>query len=58
MDTPGVRLTLTAEDTPFSLTVADFDLDGGLDLAAANLESSSISLFLNLGTMPSARPFR
>ena len=36
-------------DRPFGVTSADFDEDGTLDLACANLEANSVSLLLNTG---------
>lgn len=45
----GPDLELTAGTTPLAITAADFDVDGQIDLAVADFDSSSITLFLNLG---------
>jgi hypothetical protein len=43
------RLYSGGGDHPSSVTVGDFDGDGSPDLAAANMESSTVSVFLNTG---------
>jgi hypothetical protein len=56
---PTTILTLETGDGPDSIATADFNLDSRLDLAVANRDSNSVSVFLGRGdgTFDEARVF-
>lgn len=47
----AARQTLTSGDSPFDVTIADFDNDGKMDIAVTNFLSNTISLYQNNSTI-------
>jgi uncharacterized OB-fold protein len=45
--------TLTTQNNPRSITLADFDADGKLDIAVANFSSNTVSIFQNTSSVGS-----
>lgn len=44
------RVDLTTQNSPYTVTLADIDMDGKLDIAVTNNVSNSISIFRNTAT--------
>lgn len=47
----AARQTLSSGDSPFDVTIADFDNDGKMDIAVTNFLSNTISLYQNKSTI-------
>ncbi|MBX7046209.1 MAG: T9SS type A sorting domain-containing protein [Ignavibacteria bacterium] len=53
----GPKNDFSTNTPPIPIAIADFNLDGKLDVAAGNTSSSFISIFLNYTTIGSSIPF-
>jgi hypothetical protein len=47
----AARQTFSSGDSPFDITIADFDNDGRMDIAVTNFLSNTISLYQNKSTI-------